>query len=107
MGFGPFFCCWISLFYTNIESAVLINAWTSPRFSPSQGVRQGCLLSLLLYVLCAEVLAYNLLAAPSIHGVHLLNSLEEMRVTGYVDDTTVVVTMDNSISEVFNIYDLY
>jgi hypothetical protein len=27
--FGPSFCSWIKLFYTNVESAVVINDWTS------------------------------------------------------------------------------
>ena len=95
MGFGPSFRRWVSLFYTNVESAVVINCWTSPSFSPSCGVRQGCPLSPLLYVLCAEVLACNLRAAPGIHGVHLPKSLEELRVSGYADDTMVVVTTDD------------
>ena len=107
MGFGPGFRHWISLFYTNIESAIVINGWTSPSLHPSRGVRQGCPLSPLLYVLCAEVLACNLRAAPGIKGVQLPNSLEELRVSGYADDTTVVVTTENSIKEVLNVYDLY
>ena len=46
--FGPTFLRWIKLFYTNIESAVVINSWTSSFFQPSQGVHQGCPLSPLL-----------------------------------------------------------
>ena len=33
--------------------------------------------------------------------------LEELRVSGYADDTTVVVTTDDSIKEVTNVYDQY
>jgi hypothetical protein len=55
--FGPSFCSWIKLFYTDVESAVVINGWTSTFFKPSRGVRQGCPLSPLLYVLCIEILA--------------------------------------------------
>ena len=94
MGFGPSFRQWILLFYTDVESAVIINGWTSPFFQPSRGVRQGCPLSPLLYVLCAEVLACNLRASSGIAGVHLPNSAQELRVSGYANDTTVVITTD-------------
>ena len=70
-GFGDSFRQWISLFYTNIESAVVINGWTSSFFKPSRGVRQGCPLSPLLYVLCIEVLACSITASPDIEGVPL------------------------------------
>ena len=36
--FGPEFLRWVKLFYTNIESAVVINGWTSSFFRPSRGV---------------------------------------------------------------------
>ncbi|CAB4008566.1 Hypothetical predicted protein [Paramuricea clavata] len=39
-GFAASFRQWSNLFYTNIESAVVINGWTS-FFQPSRGVRQG------------------------------------------------------------------
>ena len=35
--FGPMFLRWIKLFYTNIESAVVINGWTSAFFSAFAG----------------------------------------------------------------------
>ena len=36
--FGPDFQRWIKLFYTNIESAIVVNGWTSSFFRPSRGV---------------------------------------------------------------------
>ena len=92
MGFGPSFRQLILLFYTDVESAVIVNSWTSPFFQPSRSVRQGCPLSPLLYVLCTEVLAYNLRASSGIAGVHLPNSAQELLVSGYANDTMVVIT---------------
>ncbi len=80
--FGPDFCRWVKLFYTGIESAVVINGWTSSFF-------QGCPLSPLLYVLSIEVLAANIRASPGISGVFLPQSLEQFKCSGYADDTTV------------------
>ena len=107
MGFGPSFRQWILLFYTDVESTVMVNGWTSPFFRPSCDVRQGCPLSPLLYVLCAEVLACSLRSAPGIVGVQLPNSTQELRVSGYADDTTVVITTEASLSAVFEVYNQF
>ena len=68
MGFGPSFIQWVKTFYTGIQSAVIVNGYISEFFSLSRGVRQGCPLSPLLYVLIAEVLACNIRACPAIRG---------------------------------------
>ncbi len=102
--FGPDFCRWVKLFYTDVESAVVINGWTSSFFRPSRGVRQGCPLSPLLYVLSIEVLAANIRAAPGITGVFLPQSLEQFKCSGYADDTTIAPTSDESIEEIFAVY---
>ena len=102
--FGPDFCRWVKLFYTDVESAVVINGWTSSFFRPSRGVRQGCPLSPLLYVLSIEVLAANIRAAPGITGVFLPQSLEQFKCSGYADDTTIAPTTDESIEEIFAVY---
>ena len=105
--FGPDFLAWIKLFYQDIESAVVINSWTSSFFRPSRGVRQGCPLSLLLYVISIEVLAVAIRTSSRFVGVPLPNSLEEYRCSGYVDDTTVAACTDASIVETFSIYGHY
>ena len=98
------FCRWVKLFYTDVESAVVINGWTSSFFRPSRGVRQGCPLSPLLHVLSIEVLAANIRAAPGITGVSLPPSIEQFKCSGYADDTTIAPTTDESIEETFAVY---
>ena len=62
LGFVPSFISWIRLLYTDIRSAVLVNGYTTDFFTPTRGVRQGCPLSPLLYVITMEVLAANIRA---------------------------------------------
>ena len=57
MGFGPSFRAWIRLLYTDVHSAVVVNGFVSESFPVTRGVRQGCPLSPLLYVLAMESLA--------------------------------------------------
>ena len=105
--FSPEFCRWIRLFYTNVESAVVINGWTSSFFSTSRGVRQGCPLLPLLYVLSIEVLAAAIRTSPEVEGVLMPQSLEQFKFSRYADDTTIAVSTDASIATIFGIYDQY
>ena len=57
MGLRANFIRWVKILYTVVRSSVLVNGFTSRPFKPSRGVRQGCPLSSLLYVLSMEVLA--------------------------------------------------
>ena len=68
MGFGPSFVSWVDLFYSGVQSAVKVNDYLTHFFKLSRGVRQGCPLSPLLYVLYAEVLACGFRANPRIRG---------------------------------------
>ena len=70
-GLGASFISWVKLLYTNNRSAVLVNGYRSEYFWPSRGVRQGCPLSSLLYVISIEVLAVNLRSHPNIIGLQI------------------------------------
>jgi len=105
MGFGPSFISWVKLLYTDIRSAILINGYTSDWFHPSRGVRQGCPLSPLLYVLSIEVLAANIRAHPDIVGLRLPGVASPLPVLSlYADDTSVITASDRAISAVFDVY---
>ena len=51
------FVRWISVLYQNSLSSVIVNGFCSGTFSVERGVRQGCPLSPLLYVLFSESLS--------------------------------------------------
>ena len=74
MGFGQSFVGWVNLFYNNVSSSVNVNGYISNSFNLSRGVRQGCPLSPLLYVLVAEVLACNIRFNGVISGLSLPGS---------------------------------
>ena len=108
MGFGVSFLRWVQLFYTNVQSAVNVNGYLSPFFSLSRGVRQGCPLSPLLYVLVAEVLAVNIRSNPRIKGLSLPGHSQPLSpISQYADDTSLVVASDDSIRAIFETYELY
>ena len=107
MGFGSSFLKWVSLFYTDVQSAVNVNGYLSPFFS-SRGVRQGCPLSPLLYVLVSEVLACNIRANPRIEGLCLPDSSDPLSpISQYADNTSLVVCYDDAIQACFEVYSIY
>lgn len=108
MGFGSSFVGWVDLFYCDVQSAVDVNGHLSSFFSLSRGVRQGCPLSPLLYVLVAEVLACNIRANPRVVGITLPGSSAPLPVISqYADDTSLVVTTDDSIKATFETYSVF
>ena len=108
MGFGTSFLKWVNLFYTGVQSSVNVNGYLSPFFSLSRGVRQGCPLSPLVYVLVAEVLACNIRANPRIKGLCLPGSSDPLSpIYQYADDTSLVVCTDEAIRACFAVYDTY
>ena len=73
----------------------------------SRGVRQGCPLSPLLYVLVSEVLAVNIRCNPRISGLVLPGSSPLSPISQYADDTSLILSSDDSIKATFETYDLY
>lgn len=105
MGFGPSFIRWVPLLYSRAGCSILVNGYSSPVFYPSRGVRQGCPLSPLLYILTMEVLACNLRAHTDLVGIQLPNSSSRLPVVSlYADDTSAIVTSDPGIKAVFQTY---
>jgi len=55
--FGPDIQNWVKILYNNVTSCVLHNGFASEFFPVERGVRQGCPLSGLLFVIGIEILA--------------------------------------------------
>ena len=107
MGFGPSFITWVDLFYHRVQSAVNVNGYLSSFFGLSRGVRQGCPLSPLLYVLVSEVLAVNIRCNPRISGLCLPGALPRSPISQYADNTSLILTLDDAIVAVFETYALF
>lgn len=69
MGFGPRFCAWIQLLYTQPLAHVAVNGRMSADFPLGRGTRQGCPLSPLLFALVLEPLAVWIRQDPIIRGL--------------------------------------
>lgn len=74
----------------NIQSKIKINVLLSEPFTLKRGVRQGCPLSMLLYIIAAEVLANFIIVDKRIKSIQIRN--EEIKIVNFADDTTIFLT---------------
>ncbi|KAL9964737.1 hypothetical protein ACROYT_G028417 [Oculina patagonica] len=78
---------WTSVFYTNVENAVLNNGFATNWFKPTRGVRQVCLLSPYLFILSAEILSSKIRQNKLVKGINIYGN--EVKVNQFADDTNL------------------
>ena len=87
--FGTPLVTWAKVFYTDISSCVLNNGWSSDFFNLGRGVRQGCLLSPYLFILCAEILGNTVRKDNEVRGIKIFHT--ECKLSQYADDTIMIL----------------
>ena len=92
--------------YTNIESCVKVNGYTSIYFNLSRGIIQGCPIGTLLYILVAETLAEAVRVESEIKGIKLPDGLVSKWV-GYSDDGNVTLSDFKSVEKLFVLLEIY
>jgi exonuclease III len=100
--FGPIFRSWVSTLYRDISSSILINGHTSTPFHLYRGVRQGCPLSPLLYVMFIEPFAAAVQSCADIKGWVLPGCDVECKLLQYADDGTALINDNASFNHLFN-----
>ena len=105
--FGPSFRQWVNIVYTDIHSCVLNNGWLSAKIKLDRGVRQGCPLSPLLYCLVAETLGQAIRRDDSIRGIPIPGVNKQSKVSQYADDTTLILADNYSITQSFNLINIF
>ena len=70
-GLGPQLRQWVQVFYSDISSCVLNNGCASEHFLLKRGVRQGCPLSGLLFIIGIEILGNAIRNSDVIKGINI------------------------------------
>ena len=96
--FKDSFIRWIKVLYNKATGKVINHGWVTQAFKIEQGVRQGCPLSALLFLLVAEVLTQKIKQNFDIKGITVPNTLHinqeqlyEVKISQLADDTVVFV----------------
>ena len=96
---------WAKVFNTDISSCVTNNGFASPFFNLHRGVRQGCPLSGLLFVLEIELLNLPIQTNSNIKGIKVGD--DEIKNTLYADDTTLFVKELESVQELLEMLEKF
>ena len=98
-GFGASLVQWVKTFYNNIQSCVINNGYATPFFELQRGVRQGCPLSGILFVIAVEILANSIRDDQSKIGINIKG--KEYKLSQYADDTSCFVRDIDSVVKLF------
>ena len=86
--FGDNFIKWVKILYSSPECCVINNGYYSEFFQITRGIRQGCPISALLFILVVEIMAIHIRQNPNIHGIKYAQN-EEIVISQLADDTTL------------------
>ena len=94
--FGKTFIKWIEILYTDPVMVVKNNGYFTKKITISRGLRQGCPVSSLLFILIAEILAIKIRNNNDIKGILVQDSI--LKISQYADDMTLILSDFQSIS---------
>ena len=110
-GFQESILSWIKTLYTNIKGCTCVsnNGWISEPYTIERGIRQGCLLSALIFITAVEILANRIRNDKQIRGfeIKLNGSNHSIKIRQLADDTTLFLKSKNEISIALNIMEIF
>lgn len=91
--FGDTFIRWVKTLYKNPTAHIKVNGYISDSIPQSRGIKQGCPISALIFILCVEILAIAINQNKDIKGINIpkgkVNGSNKDKLSQYADDTTV------------------
>lgn len=103
--FGDSFIGWIKTLYTDISSCTGNNGYFSRYFNLSRGLRQGCSISALLFILVAEILAIAIRSNKNINGIKVDDKI--FKINLLADDTTLFLADFTSLEAAISLFDTF
>ena len=102
--FGESFKKWVNVMYKNAVSCVTNNGWQSKPLGIKKGIRQGCPLSALLFLLVAEILAVKIRNEPAMGlKININNEEKYIQISQLADDTTLFLKNEDAVKKGLNI----
>jgi len=102
--FGNYFKKWIRIIYSNPECCTTNNGFNSDFFKISRGIRQGCPISALLFLLVVEIMANNIRQSDNIKGITYAPN-KSIVISQLADDTTLFLKDIESLKNALALID--
>ena len=113
-GFENKIITWFLTLYNGGEAFAQNNGFFTKKINISQGIRQGCALSLILYVIVAEIFAQAIRSEKQILGYKLPWTVDSVvKIAQYADDINIFIPIQNhrkttiSFTKLFEILKIY
>ena len=108
LGIPSFLLKWIRIFLNNLTAKINFNGILSDSIPVKRGIRQGCPLSMLLFIIGIEPLTRKILSSSKIQGLSLGKTF--LKVSHYADDLTLFITHPSSflaLNEILNQFSIF
>ena len=84
--FGDSFIRWIKTLYSSPKTCIKNNGYLSEPFDLRRGIRQGCQISALIFIIAIEILGIRVRNSRSITGLNFGNNAKSVKIAQYADD---------------------
>ena len=105
--FGPSFKQWIETLYKSPVMKIKNNGHLSDEFEMTRGIRQGCPLSALIFILSIEILGLKIRQQDEIKGLDLGYPDKLVKTVQYADDCIAFLNNKNELCTVLNLISEY
>ena len=103
------FLKWVKTLYNDTKGCLSNNGWISETYSLHRGIKQGCPLSSLIFVMAVEILACRVRQDSNIKGfqIKLDEKTHSLKISQLADDTTLFLSSKNEIHQALNLIEIF
>ena len=104
LGISKTFINFIEILYKQNTSTITNNGFISENVPMLRGLRQGCPLSLPLYVIQGEITTQNINKDQNIIGITIPNQKKKLKISQYADDSNFFLQNEELVKNVLNYF---
>ena len=101
--FGESFINWMKTLYSNPITCIKNNGYLSPQIDIQRGIRQGCPVSALLFIIATEIMAIDIRQSKDLTGIQIPGNGLSLRILQYADDGVLFLNNELELEKAITI----